>query len=110
MFNAKVGELGRAWGLNLGSLEYCRFGNVRENLIFTNIREFVVSRIQSPHLYWLIKLICLRRMVVRLSLERYFSQLKEVSILRGPKISTQNRSGQPPPPPKLKQKKRSREN
>ena len=28
---------------------YCRFGNVRENLIFANIREFVVSRIQSPH-------------------------------------------------------------
>ena len=28
--------------------EYCRFGNVREHLIFANIREFVVSRIQSP--------------------------------------------------------------
>ena len=31
-----------------GSTVYCRFGNVRENLIFANIREFVVSRIQSP--------------------------------------------------------------
>ena len=27
---------------------YCRFGNVCENLIFANIREFIVSRIQSP--------------------------------------------------------------
>ena len=27
--------------------EYCRFGNVRENLILANIREFVASRIQS---------------------------------------------------------------
>ena len=26
---------------------YCRFGNVREDLIFANIREFVASRIQS---------------------------------------------------------------
>ena len=26
---------------------YCRFWNVRENLIFANIREFVASRIQS---------------------------------------------------------------
>ena len=27
--------------------KYCRFGNVRENLIFANIREFVASQIQS---------------------------------------------------------------
>ena len=26
---------------------YCRFGNVRENLIFANICEFVASRTQS---------------------------------------------------------------
>ena len=26
---------------------YCRFGNVREDLIFANIREFVASQIQS---------------------------------------------------------------
>ena len=26
---------------------YCRFGNIREDLIFANIREFVASRIQS---------------------------------------------------------------
>ena len=29
------------------SLKYCRFGNVCENLIFANIREFVAPRIQS---------------------------------------------------------------
>ena len=60
---------------------YRRFGNVWENLIFANIREFLVSRIQSPCLYRLIKLIGLRWTAVRLSLEPYFSQLKEVSIL-----------------------------
>ena len=27
--------------------EYCRSGNIRENLIFANIRELVASRIQS---------------------------------------------------------------
>ena len=26
---------------------FCRFGNIRENLIFANIREFIASRIQS---------------------------------------------------------------
>ena len=26
---------------------YCRFGNVRENLIFANICEFVASQVQS---------------------------------------------------------------
>ena len=30
---------------------YCRFGNVRENLIFANIGEFVASRIQSSRYY-----------------------------------------------------------
>ena len=29
------------------ALNFCRFGNVREDLIFANIREFVASRIQS---------------------------------------------------------------
>ena len=29
-------------------MEYCRFGNVRENFIFANIRECGVSRILSP--------------------------------------------------------------
>ena len=33
------------------AIKYCRFGNVRENLIFANIREFVASRIQSSRLY-----------------------------------------------------------
>ena len=28
---------------------YCRSGNIRENLIFANIRELVASRIQSSH-------------------------------------------------------------
>ena len=28
-------------------LDYCRSGNIRENLIFANIRELVASRIQS---------------------------------------------------------------
>ena len=28
---------------------YCRFGNVREDLIFANIREIVASQIQSSH-------------------------------------------------------------
>ena len=28
-------------------LLYCRFGNVRKNLIFDNVREIVASRIQS---------------------------------------------------------------
>ena len=27
--------------------KYCRSGNIRENLIFANIRELVASRIQS---------------------------------------------------------------
>ena len=35
----------------ISEFSYCRFGNVRENLIFANIREFVVSRIQSPRQY-----------------------------------------------------------
>ena len=35
----------------LASTNYCRFGNVCENLIFANIREFVVSQIQSPRQY-----------------------------------------------------------
>ena len=29
------------------SLRYCRSGNIRENLIYANIRELVASRIQS---------------------------------------------------------------
>ena len=32
---------------------YCRFGNIRENLIFANNREFDASRIQSSSKYWL---------------------------------------------------------
>ena len=31
------------------SSQYCRFGNVNENFIFANIREFVHLRIQSSH-------------------------------------------------------------
>ena len=27
--------------------DYCRFRNIRENLIFANIREFAASQIQS---------------------------------------------------------------
>ena len=32
---------------SLMMIQYCRFGNVRENLFFANIREFGASRIQS---------------------------------------------------------------
>ena len=33
--------------IKYAGVNYCRSGNIRENLIFANIRELVASRIQS---------------------------------------------------------------
>ena len=39
----------------VNSAYYCRFRNVRENLIFANIHEFVASQSQSSRKYWLVQ-------------------------------------------------------
>ena len=42
-----LGDVNLKFPLILAISVYCRFGNVRKNLLFANIREFRVSQIQS---------------------------------------------------------------
>ena len=37
--------------ININKQYYCRSGNIREKIIFANIRELVASWIQSSHQY-----------------------------------------------------------